>query len=113
MIRDSDEDPSVARRLQQLEAGRRGGDAVIDAPVQGEGIWDDAFLQLLRKAREMKAQSTHPDASSFDVEVWLCGWVKTPQPALGGRRPSELLVTPGGLKATLRLLGSIQSGSVQ
>lgn len=68
------------------------------------------MTRLLAKAQEMAAESTHPDAASFDAARWLGGWIKKPQPALGGRKPEELLDTPTGIDAVMRVLGAIQSG---
>ncbi len=66
--------------------------------------------RLLAKAREMVDESTHPDAAGFDVSRWLGEWIGKAQPALGGRKPEELLDTPTGLDAVMRVLGAIQSG---
>lgn len=41
---------------------------------------------------------------------WLGEWIRKPQPALGGRKPEELLDTPTGLDAVMHVLGAIQSG---
>lgn len=78
-----------------------------------EGIPADLFLQLLTKARQMAAESTHPDAASLDVEAWLRVWLNIPQPALGRRRPLDMLDTAAGREATLRVLGAIFSGTFQ
>ena len=82
-------------------------------PTGWEAIHDEPFLRLLHKAREMAAESTHPDAAKLDVEVWLKGWVRKPQPALGGRCPAEVFDTPAGLEATVRVLGASLSGAFQ
>lgn len=70
-----------------------------------------AVERLLAKVHEMLAQSTHPRAASFDASGWLADWLATPQPALGGRRPQELLGTESGLAAVMKVLGAIQSGA--
>ena len=74
---------------------------------------DPAFTRLLDQARAMAAASTHPGVATLDVERWLARWLTKPQPALGGRRPDELLDTPGGVDAVARVLGAIQSGAFQ
>jgi putative toxin-antitoxin system antitoxin component (TIGR02293 family) len=69
------------------------------------------FARLLGLAQEIVAQSTAPEAKSFDTAKWLGQWIERPQPALGGRRPSEFLDTPTGISMVERLLGAIRSGS--
>jgi uncharacterized protein (DUF2384 family) len=70
-----------------------------------------AFTRLLAQARVMAAESTHPAAATLDVEQWLLAWLTVPQPALGGRRPEEMLDTPVGVDAVARVLGAISSGA--
>lgn len=70
-----------------------------------------AFARLLTQARAMAAESTHPAAATLDVESWLLRWLTVPQPALGGRRPDEMLDTPIGVDAVARVLGAIMSGA--
>ena len=99
-------------RLQKFGPALRGGEVMSDAAVGREGLDVDAvFGQLLAKAQELAAQSTHPDAATFDTARWLGGWIRKPQPALGGRRPEELLDTPTGQAAVMRVLGAMESGA--
>jgi uncharacterized protein (DUF2384 family) len=70
-----------------------------------------AFVRLLAQARAMAAESTHPAAATLDVERWLLHWLTVPQPALGGRRPEEMLDTAEGVDAVSRVMGAIQSGA--
>jgi uncharacterized protein (DUF2384 family) len=70
-----------------------------------------AFARLLAQARDMAADSTHPAAATLDVEQWLLRWLTVPQPALGGRRPDEMLDTPAGVDAVARVMGAIMSGA--
>jgi putative toxin-antitoxin system antitoxin component (TIGR02293 family) len=71
------------------------------------------MAKLIAKASEIVANSTAAEAEDFDAAKWLGRWIDLPQPALGGRKPSELLDTPTGLEMVLRLLGAIESGSYQ
>lgn len=71
-----------------------------------------AFTRLLAQARAMAAESTHPAAATLDVEQWLLAWLRVAQPALGGRRPEEMLDTPAGVDAVSRVMGAIMSGVV-
>jgi uncharacterized protein (DUF2384 family) len=71
------------------------------------------MARLIAKANEMVANSTAPQARNFDAAKWLGKWIDIAQPALGGRKPSELLDTPTGLDVVLKLLGAIESGAYQ
>jgi putative toxin-antitoxin system antitoxin component (TIGR02293 family) len=68
-------------------------------------------VKLLGIAREIVARSTAPGARQFDVAKWLGEWIERPQPALGGRRPAELLDTPTGFEIVARTLGALESGA--
>jgi putative toxin-antitoxin system antitoxin component (TIGR02293 family) len=69
--------------------------------------------QLLGIATRMVANSTSPEAKGFDEAKWLGIWLERPQPALGGRKPADLIDTPTGLGIVSRLLGSLESGAYQ
>lgn len=71
------------------------------------------FALLLEQARGILAESTSESAAVFDVDAWLQAWIDRPQPALGGRRPLEVMQSPEGLKAVLRLMGASVSGAYQ
>lgn len=71
------------------------------------------MAKLIAKATEIVANSTSAQARDFDAAKWLGKWLEIPQPALGGRRPSELVDTPTGVDVVLRLLGAIESGAYQ
>jgi putative toxin-antitoxin system antitoxin component (TIGR02293 family) len=72
-----------------------------------------AMARLIAKAEEIVAGSTAPGAKEFDAAKWLGQWLERPQPALGGRRPSELIGTPTGAEVVNRLLGAMESGAYQ
>ena len=69
-----------------------------------------AIARLHDKVLEMASQSTRPEAASLDTAAWLDAWIRVRQPALGGRAPIDMLDSPEGVDAVLRVLGSIQSG---
>ncbi len=71
------------------------------------------IARLLGIANEIVENSTAPEARGFDTAKWLGQWLETPQPALGGRKPAELIDTPTGLEVVAKLLGAIQSGAYQ
>lgn len=51
------------------------------------------------------------DKRDFDVARWFAGWIKVPQPALGGQRPEDLLDTPTGRRVVRRIVGAMASGA--
>ena len=57
--------------------------------------------------------STASAAEKFDAARLLGQWLKSPQPALGGREPAEPFTTRLGREAVAKLLGAIQSGAYQ
>jgi putative toxin-antitoxin system antitoxin component (TIGR02293 family) len=71
------------------------------------------MVKLLGIAQEIVANSTASEAKTFDATKWLGRWIERPQPALGGRKPADLLDTPTGVELVARLLGSIESGAYQ
>jgi putative toxin-antitoxin system antitoxin component (TIGR02293 family) len=79
----------------------RGGQAAI------------GMVRLLGIAQEIVANSTAVEAKTFDATKWLGQWIERPQPALGGRKPADLLDTPTGVELVARLLGSLESGAYQ
>ncbi len=71
------------------------------------------MARLLGIARSIVMNSKAPQARDFDSAKWLGQWLERPQPALGGRKPADLIDTPTGIEIVARLLGSIESGSYQ
>jgi len=71
------------------------------------------IARLLAMAEEIVANSTVREAKDFDAAKWLGQWIERAQPALGGRKPADILDTPTGLDVVSRLLGSIESGAYQ
>jgi len=69
-----------------------------------------ALVRLLGIAKEMAQNSDAPEARGFDSARWLGHWIERPQPALGGRKPAEMMDTPTGLEAVCKALGAIGSG---
>jgi putative toxin-antitoxin system antitoxin component (TIGR02293 family) len=67
------------------------------------------LLSLLAKARDIVADSLAPEAKNFDVAGWLGRWIETPQPALGGKMPSQFLDTEFGARMVERTLGALRS----
>ena len=47
----------------------------------------------------------------FDFDQWFEEWLARPQPALGGSRPTDLLIDPDGIDSVRRALGAYISGA--
>jgi uncharacterized protein (DUF2384 family) len=71
------------------------------------------MVKLLGIAQSIVANSTASEARDFDAAKWLGLWIERPQPALGGRKPADILDTPTGVEVVARLLGSVESGAYQ
>lgn len=69
------------------------------------------MVRLLGLAKEIVANSDSPAAKNFDTAKWFGHWIELPQPALGGRKPADLIDTPTGVETVARLLGSLESGA--
>ena len=80
--------------------------------VTGSGAYAAlGTMRLLDMARELLAESTHPDARKVDAAKWLGQWIERPQPALGGKKPADLMDTPTGMAMVSRVLGAVTSGA--
>lgn len=71
------------------------------------------LINLLGITRDIVGDSTHAQAPDFDAGKWLGLWIERAQPSLGGRKPSDLINSPTGVKIVGKLLGSIRSGAYQ
>ena len=50
-------------------------------------------------------------SEGFNAEAWLQQWLAAPMPAVGNRRPWDVLQEPGGLALVQSTLLKIQKGS--
>ena len=67
----------------------------------------DVFQQrLVDQIRSMVAESGTPEG--FDAAGWVLTWMATPNPALGGRLPSEFDQNDEGQETLLRLIAQMQ-----
>lgn len=83
-------------------------------PITGAGGQAALGLaRLLAIATAIVERSTAPEAEGFDAAKWLGQWIERPQPALGGRKPADLVGTPTGLEMVARVLGALESGAYQ
>ena len=71
------------------------------------------MIKLLGMVQDLVDDSAATESKGFDAAKWLGLWIETPQPALGGLKPADLIDTPTGVSIVARVLGSIQSGAYQ
>ena len=67
------------------------------------------MASLVGQVQSMVAESGQPQG--FDAGAWVSHWLDQPVPALGGRRPAELMDTPEGQGIVSRLVAQMQSGA--
>jgi putative toxin-antitoxin system antitoxin component (TIGR02293 family) len=67
------------------------------------------MASLVGQVQSLVAESGEPQG--FDVGAWVSGWLERPVPALGGRRPAELMDTSEGQAIVSRLVAQMQSGA--
>lgn len=98
-------------RVPKATAARKvAADDLVDGRAGQAAV---GMVKLLGLAQAIVSDSTATEAESFDAVRWLGQWIERPQPALGGRKPSDLLDTPTGVDIVARLLGALQSGAYQ
>lgn len=67
------------------------------------------FAKLAGQLEAMVAASGDP--AGFDSGAWLARWLTEPLPALGGKRPAELMDTMEGQGLVSAALARMQSGA--
>ena len=67
------------------------------------------LARLVGQVETMVRESGDP--AGFDAARWVSAWLKQPNPALGGRRPIELMDTVTGQEVVSGLLTRMQSGA--
>ncbi|HTI01026.1 MAG TPA: antitoxin Xre/MbcA/ParS toxin-binding domain-containing protein [Acidisoma sp.] len=90
---------SVATTNKKAKAGER------LAPDESERV-----MGLARMMGQMEAM-LGGGAQGFDTHAWLGRWLMEPLPALGHRRPAELLDTMEGQALVSQALARIESGA--
>lgn len=71
--------------------------------------WSSAEHQLVREVEAMVARSGAPE--NFDAAEWVHNWVRQEVPALGHKRPLDLLRTKHGRRLISATLARMQSGA--
>lgn len=86
--------------------------AADDSSLTGAGGYAAVRVaRLMDIAQSILAESTDPAAAQTDANEWLGRWLETPQPALAGKKPADLLDTPTGADVVARALGAMLSGA--
>lgn len=90
--------------------------ATIDRKVSKKELLDqDESERVLAMTRLVgQADSIVRDsgtAEGFSAAEWVAAWLQRPHPALGGRRPGELMDTADGRELVTDLLARQQSGA--
>ena len=67
------------------------------------------MARLVGQVQAMVEESGSPDG--FDAATWVAQWLDKPLPALGGRRPAELMDTPEGQGLVSDLVARLQTGA--
>lgn len=68
-----------------------------------------AITRLVGQADSIVRDSGTPER--FNAAEWVASWLQHPHPALGGRRPGELMDTADGRELVTDLLARQQSGA--
>ncbi|TWO68087.1 DUF2384 domain-containing protein [Caenimonas sedimenti] len=69
----------------------------------------EAIAPLVSVVQRVVEESGSP--AGFDAESWLARWMSEEVPALGFKRPVDLLNEPGGFERIRTTLMAMQSGA--
>lgn len=67
------------------------------------------LMKLIGQVQTMVEESGNPEG--FDAARWVGEWIQKPNPALGRRRPADLMDTVQGLEIVSNLLLKMQTGA--
>ena len=67
------------------------------------------IARLVGQVDTMVKESGNPEG--FDAAKWVAAWLDRPQPALGGKRPAQLMDTADGRSIVSDLVARMQSGA--
>lgn len=80
-----------------------------DRLTQDESERVVGLARLIGQVQAMVEESGEPEG--FDVSAWTSRWLTQPLPALGGRRPMDLMDTMEGQALVSSVVGRMQSGA--
>lgn len=72
------------------------------------------LARLVGQVEQMLGESGDPEdpgLASFDAARWVAGFLDRPHPALGGRKPGDLMDTADGRAVVSDLVAQLQSGA--
>jgi uncharacterized protein (DUF2384 family) len=70
---------------------------------------DDSTRRLVGQVQQMVAESG--DLEGFDAATWVAQWLERPLPALGDKKPSDLMDTADGQALVSKLVARMQTGA--
>src|SRR5687767_4467887 len=90
--------------------------ATVERKVSNESVLNkDESEHVLGVARLVGQVETivreSGEAAGFDAAKWTAAWLDRPHPALGGKRPAELMDTADGRGIVSDLIARMQSGA--
>ena len=65
--------------------------------------------RLVGQVQQIVEESGNPEG--FDASLWVAQFIDAPHPALGGRRPADLMRTDEGFRMVSTLIAQMQSGA--
>lgn len=90
--------------------------ATVDRKIKAKAILSTeqsegavGIARLIGQVAQMVRESGNAD--DFDAARWVAEFLEHPNPALGGRRPAELMRTSDGRSAVAILVAQMQSGA--
>jgi putative toxin-antitoxin system antitoxin component (TIGR02293 family) len=69
------------------------------------------IARLVGQVESMVTESGGEEAADFNAAHWVAAWLEQPLPALGGRRPAELMDTAEGQGVVADTVARMQSGA--
>ena len=96
-----------ALRLKTATVNKKAAAGQALTADESERVW--GLATLVGQLEVMLEESG--DAAGFDANLWLSRWLHEPLPALGNRKPMDLLDTMEGQALVSQALAQIQSGA--
>lgn len=81
----------------------------MDSPIPSALKRAPHIARLVGLVEKIVTESGNPE--NFDAARWTARWLSRPSPALGGRRPAELMRTPDGQRVVESIVARMQSGA--
>jgi len=96
-----------ALNLSQATVNRKAKQGQALSPDESERII--GLARLVGQVQAIVQESG--DAQGFDATAWMSRWLNEPLPALGGKRPIDLMDTMEGQRMVSTALAQVQSGA--